>query len=152
MSEPSLSPISEQLWWVIPKRLAGVRKPTPTELADLRAEGIGALVSLLSDDSNLDLYQNNNIPHIWVPIIGGTAPSLEQLDTIKTFVEAQTQRGHGVAIHCSSGRRRTGTVLAALLIKQGTSYEKALNIILTANPDVELREAQISFLKSLNKT
>ncbi|MGD1952749.1 MAG: hypothetical protein ACFB14_24350 [Leptolyngbyaceae cyanobacterium] len=59
-----------QPWWVVPKRLAGVRKPTPADLADLRGEGVGALVSLLSDDSNLNLYQRSQIPHIWVPIVG----------------------------------------------------------------------------------
>ena len=150
MSEQPLPPISEQLWWVIPERLAGVRKPTEAELPELKGEGIGALVSLLSDDSNLDVYEQNNIPHIWVPIIGGTAPTLEQLAQIKAFVDTQHRSGNAVAIHCSSGRRRTGTVLAALLTKQGTNHEKALNVILTANPDVELREAQINFLRDLD--
>ncbi len=150
MSAQPLRPIAQQLWWVIPERLAGVRKPTEPELTKLRSEGISALVSLLSDDSNLDLYKQHKIPHIWVPITGGTAPSLEQLEQIKTFVESQNQLGNAVAIHCSSGRRRTGTVLAALLIKQGISHEKALTTILTSNPDVELREAQIDFLKRLS--
>ncbi|MEM9976057.1 MAG: dual specificity protein phosphatase family protein [Cyanobacteria bacterium P01_D01_bin.2] len=148
MSEPPLSPISP--WWVVPDRLAGLRKPTPPELAVLSKDhGIHALVSLLSDSSNLDLYQTHAIPHIWVPIQGGTAPSLDQLSQIKTFVDSQHALGQGVAIHCSSGRRRTGTVLAALLIQQGDSYSKALNTVLKANPAVELRDPQISFLQSL---
>lgn len=149
MSEQPLPPIAQQLWWVEPERLAGIRKPTEPELTELRREGVSALVSLLSDDSNLDLYKQHNIPHIWVPIIGGTAPSLEQLEQIKTFVDSQHQLGNAVAIHCSSGRRRTGTVLAALLIKQGISYDNALTKIATANPDVELRAAQLNFLKHL---
>ena len=107
---------------------------------------------MLSDDSNLDLYQQNGIPHIWVPILGGTAPSLEQLNQIKAFVDAQNQLGNAVAIHCTGGRRRTGTVLAGLLIQQGNSYEKALNIILTVNPDIDFRETQIDFLKSLHSS
>ena len=135
----------------MPDRLAGLRKPTEPELAVLSKEhGIHALVSLLSDSSNLDLYQTNGIPHIWVPIQGGTAPSLDQLTQIKTFVNSQHALGHGVAIHCSSGRRRTGTVLAALLIQQGDSYPKAFNTILSANPAVELRDPQINFLQSLS--
>ncbi|ESA36437.1 dual specificity protein phosphatase [Leptolyngbya sp. Heron Island J] len=150
MSTPHLPPIAQQLWWVVPKQLAGVRKPTLAELAELRAEGIEALVSLLSDDSNLNLYAQQNIPHIWVPIIGGTAPSLDQLAQIKTFVDNQHRLGTAVAIHCSSGRRRTGTVLAALLIAQRTSYENAIDTILQANPEIELREPQINFLKSLS--
>ncbi|NEQ53030.1 MAG: protein phosphatase [Leptolyngbya sp. SIO3F4] len=144
------SPLPAIPWWIIPERLAGSHKPTAEELTALKEKGIGAIVSVLSDDSNLDLYEQNNIPHIWVPIMGGTAPSLEQIDQIKTFVDSQNQLGNAVAIHCSGGRRRTGTVLAALLIKQGDSYEKALNIILTVNPYIDFRETQINFLKSLS--
>ncbi|MEM1255239.1 MAG: dual specificity protein phosphatase family protein [Cyanobacteria bacterium P01_H01_bin.21] len=139
-----------QPWWVVPKQLAGMCKPTQADLADLRGTGVSALVSLLSDDSNLDLYQQSQIPHIWVPIVGGTGPTFEQLEQIKTFVDTQNALGNAVAIHCSSGRRRTGTVIAALLIKASLSYEQALNTILAANPDVELRAAQLDFLKSLS--
>ena len=139
-----------QPWWVVPKRLAGVRKPTPADLADLRGEGGGALVTLLSDDSNLNLYQRSQIPHIWVPIVGGTGPTFEQLEQIKTFVDTQNSLGNAVAIHCSSGRRRTGTVIAALLIKASLSYEQALKTVLAANPEIELREAQLDFLKRLS--
>ncbi len=143
------SPLPAIPWWIIPERLAGSHKPTAEELTVLKEKGISAIVSVLSDDSNLDLYQQSNMPHIWVPILGGTAPSLEQIDQIKTFVDDQNQLGNAVAIHCSGGRRRTGTVLAALLIKEGNSYEKALNIILTANPYIDLSDTQTTFLKSL---
>ena len=61
-------PISENLWWVIPGKLAGVRKPTPDELSELTTAGIGAIVSVLADRSNLDLYDRSGIPHLWLPI------------------------------------------------------------------------------------
>ncbi|MEM9264878.1 MAG: dual specificity protein phosphatase family protein [Cyanobacteria bacterium P01_F01_bin.13] len=137
-------------WWVLPKRLAGFHKPTAEELTVLKANGISAIVSVLSDDSNLDLYKQNTIPHIWVPILGGTAPTLDQLNQIKIFVDSQNSLGNAVVIHCSSGRRRTGTVLAALLINQGSSYKQALNTILNANPAIEMREAQLNFLQTLS--
>jgi atypical dual specificity phosphatase len=54
-------------------------------------------------------------------------------------------------VHCSSGRRRTGTFLAAYLIKAGQSVEQALATVDQSNPLVELREAQIHFLKSLGR-
>ena len=40
-------PVTENLWWVIPEKLAGVRKPTAPELAELQAAGVGAIVSVL---------------------------------------------------------------------------------------------------------
>lgn len=142
-------PISESLWWAVPSWLAGVRKPTEEELSVLRGLEIGAIVSILSDDANLELYKRHNFPHLWVPVVGSTAPTLPQLQQLKTFINSQNESGNAVAVHCSNGLRRTGTVLAALLIQQGANYERAMTAIQTANPAVELSEAQTSFLKNV---
>ena len=149
MDEQQAQPISENLWWVIPGQLAGMRKPTAEELSTLQSVGIGAIVSVMDDASNLDLYEQANIPHLWLPTKGGTAPSQEQIQHLQTFVDSQNHFGHGVAIHCTSGRRRTGTMLASYLIQAGSSYDDAILTILDANPNVELREAQTAFLQEL---
>jgi protein-tyrosine phosphatase len=141
--------LKESIWWMIPGKLAGMRKPEGSELEILKAEGIGAIVSVMDDPSNLDLYEVAQIPHRWLPTKGGTAPSREQIDTFRQFVEAQTQAGTAVAVHCSSGRRRTATFLGAYLILMGASYESAVGAIAQANPAVEMREAQLNFLKTL---
>ncbi len=145
----TVQPIAENLWWVIPHKLAGVRKPEPQEIAELQTAGIGAIVSVMDDPSNLDLYQEIGLPHLWSPTKGGTAPSPEQIQELQAFVQTQNNLGKAVAVHCTSGRRRTGTILAAYLIETGLSYTEAMQTILEANPDVELREAQIIFLKEL---
>ncbi|AFY79080.1 MAG: dual specificity protein phosphatase family protein [Hydrococcus sp. C42_A2020_068] len=149
MDRQAIEPIRANLWWVIEGKLAGVRKPTAEEISELHEAGIGAIVSVMDDPSNLDLYQQAAMPHLWLPTKGGTAPTTEQIQQLKHFVEMQNQLGHAVAVHCTSGRRRTGTMLASYLILLGYSYDKAMQTILDANPDVELREAQIAFLKEL---
>jgi protein-tyrosine phosphatase len=141
--------IIENLWWVIPGKLAGVRKPTPEEIAALQTVGVGAIVSVMDDPTNLKAYEQAEIPYLWLPTKGGSAPSYEQIQKLKNFVEEQHQLGHAVAVHCTSGRRRTGTILAAYLIQTGLTGETALHMISVANPEVELREAQVEFLKSL---
>lgn len=150
MEEQPAQPITDNLWWVIPEKLAGVRKPTAEEIPDLKAAGIGAIVSVMDDPSNLDLYQAAGLPHLWLPTKGGTPPSQEQIQELRQFVDQQHSLGHAVAVHCTSGRRRTGTVLASYLIQSGQSYDHALQTILAANPAVELREAQMTFLKALD--
>ncbi len=149
MIEQPIQPIDKNLWWVVPGKLAGVRKPTPEEIAELKANGIGAIVSVMDDPSNLDFYQQAGLPHLWLPTKGGTAPSPEQIQELQDFVDEQNRLGRAVVVHCTSGRRRTGTMLAALLIRTGLPYEKAMQTVITANPNVELREAQTSFLREL---
>jgi atypical dual specificity phosphatase len=151
MEEQLLQPIRENLWWVRPGQLAGVRKPLPTELPELEAMGIGAIVSVMDDPANLDAYEQANIPYRWLPTKGGTAPTLTQIQDLKAFVDEQNQAGKAVAIHCTSGNRRTGTMLAAYLICTGTAYEDAMQVIQRANPNAELREAQLTFLRSLDR-
>jgi protein-tyrosine phosphatase len=148
MAEP-IQPIKENVWWVIPDKLAGVRKPMAEELSELEAAGIGAIISVMDDPSNLDWYQRANIPYLWLPMKGGTPPSQEQIQQLQTFVDSQNRLGHAVAVHCTTGRRRTGTMLAAYLMSAGSSYDEAMQTIQEANPDVELREAQTSFLREL---
>ncbi|MBW4465806.1 MAG: dual specificity protein phosphatase family protein [Pegethrix bostrychoides GSE-TBD4-15B] len=149
MEDQTVQPISDSLWWVIPQKLAGVRKPNSDELIELLTLGIGAIVSVMDDPSNLDLYKIAKLPYLWLPTQGGTAPSPEQVQELVAFVDQQNKLATAVAIHCTSGRRRTGTMLAAYLISRGASVDAALQTILTANPQVELREAQINFLKDL---
>ena len=149
MEQQPIQPIGENLWWVVPGKLAGVRKPTNEELSELMAAGIGAIVSVMDDPENLDLYQRFGIPYLWLPIKGGTPPSQEQIQQLQTFVDNQNHLGHGVAVHCTTGRRRTGTMLASYLISAGSSYKEAIQTIQNANPDVKLRSAQTTFLREL---
>ena len=145
-------PIQDDLWWVISAKLAGVRKPVAEEIEELQKAGIGAVVSVMDDPSNLDLYQRLEIPYLWLPTKGGTAPSLEQIQELQNFVSSQNQLGHAVAVHCTSGRRRTGTMLVAYLIVAGSSYKQAMQTIQDANPDAELRSVQTTFLQELART
>ena len=118
--------ITKSMWWILPGQLAGMRKPESEDLDTLKAKGIGAIVSVMDDPSNLD----------WV-------------ESFRAFVEEQMAVGNAVAVHCSSGRRRTATFLGAFLILTGASYDKAVGAIAGANPAVEMRTAQLDFLKTL---
>jgi len=141
--------IEENLWWVIPGRLAGVRKPTDEELVELKNAGVGAIVSVFHDSDNLNLYQQAEIPSLWLPIAIDSVPNQTQLQKFQAFVEQQNRLDHAVAIHCSTGRHRTGTMIAAYLITAGQSYREAMETILKANPSIELPESQSLFLQAL---
>ena len=141
--------ITESLWWIIPGKMAGMRKPECDELDTLKAIGIGAIVSVMDDPSNLNYYESAEIPYYWLPTKGGKAPTREQAAAFRLFVEEQLAANRAIAVHCSSGRRRTATFLGAYLILTGASYEQAVDAIARANPAVEMRTAQLDFLRSL---
>ena len=147
--EQVTQPIVENLWWVIPGKLAGVRKPTAAELKELQALGIGAIVSVIHDRSNLELYDRENIPHLWLPIQIASSPSRSQVAELIDFVDRYHRQGVGTAVHCTGGLHRTGTMLAAYLILNGAAAEDAIETIATANPQAVLELAQTVFLHSL---
>ncbi len=151
MQSPSHQPIQANLWWVIPGKLAGMRMPTREELPALQAAGIRAIASVFHEAINLDTYQQAHIPHIWLPIAIDSVPTSEQRQAFQQFVEQQMALGHGVAVHCSTGRHRTGTMLAAYLIQTGQTYEQAMATLLLANPEIELPIPQANFLQLLGQ-
>ena len=141
--------IVENLWWVIPGKLAGVRKPTAAELPELERVGIGAIVSVIHDESNLELYQQENIPYLWLPIQIASSPNRSQIAELTNFVNEHHRQGVGIAVHCTGGLHRTGTMLAAYLIWNGLSSDEAMVTIQTANSQAVLELAQSVFLRSL---
>lgn len=147
--EQQIQPIKANLWWAISNKLAGVRKPMVEELAELQTAGIGAIVSVMDNPSNLDLYQQANIPYLWLPIEVDGSPSREQIKEFQNFVDSQSHIGHAIAVHCTSGKHRTGTILASYLICIGSSYNEVMQVIQGANSSVELGEAQSTFLQEL---
>lgn len=147
--EQQSEPIVENLWWVIPGKLAGVRKPTAAELRELQAVGIGAIISVMHDKSNLELYERENIPYLWLPIQIASSPSRSQIAALTNFVNEHHPQGVSIAVHCTGGLHRTGTMLAAYLIWNGLSYDEAIVTIQTANSQAVLELAQSVFLRSL---
>jgi protein-tyrosine phosphatase len=112
----------EQLFWVIPGRLAGRPGPDmePWDLAALREGGIGAVLSV--NDGRLcrpEEFAARGIAHACVPLPDTAPPRpgddqvcMTALPRAYAFVHAEMERGHGVVVHCTAGKDRTGLFLA----------------------------------------
>lgn len=144
--------------WFIPfgnQRLAGMRKPKNTnEVRTLKAHHVAAIISLLDDQTNHDIYQAGDMPFLWLPITGGTAMTAEQAHTAYDYVvhTLADNTNATVAVHCSNGHKRTGMVLAALQILHGVSADAALRHVIENNTKAQaMNEAQRTFLMSLQK-
>lgn len=142
--------IIKESYWVTPAKLLGMRKPADLEeVAELKAAGVGGIISLLDDRENLDMYGDSPIPFSWLPVKGGTTPTPEQVAEAGTFADTIHSQNKAIAVHCTGGRKRTGTLIAALLVRSGLSADAALAQVSKANPDITLSELQVNFLKEL---
>ena len=96
------------------------------DLAWLRERGITALLTLTETPLPADALERHGFAALHVPVDDLTAPTPEQLETALAFIDRQRATGRAVAVHCKVGQGRTGCVLAAYLIRGGSSSEEAL--------------------------
>ena len=139
----------DYIWWVIPEKLCGMPRPPLEDLQKFKEAGLGGIVSVMDEPSGIKEYQDAGFFALWLPITGGKAPTVEQVQEFVQFADFLIEKNQSVVVHCTSGNRRTGTLLAAYLVTKGNSPETAINLIQQVRPTAELREAQINFLSEL---
>ncbi len=61
-----------------------------------------------------------------LPVDDLTAPTPRQFELALGFLDEQLARGRAVVVHCLVGQGRTGTVLAAYLIRSGAAPQDAI--------------------------
>jgi atypical dual specificity phosphatase len=64
-----------------------------------------------------------------LPVPDMTPPTTGQLIRALEFIDEQHTLGKAVVVHCLMGQGRTGTVLAAYLIRGGASAAEALRTV-----------------------
>ncbi len=150
-------------YWFIEDELAGCSRPgvarqgpgrdtrSPDErrealdrdLAWLRGQGIGALLSLTETPLDAEALARHALTTLHLPVPDLTPPTPAQLMQALGFIDRQRLRGHAVAVHCLAGQGRTGTVLAAYRIRAGAHPDEALRALRAVcrgaveNPDQE---------------
>lgn len=136
----------QSFYWLIPGVLAGCglpgragRMPGPADAVErdliwLRAQGIAALLSLTEEPLDAALLQRIGMASLHLPVPDLTPPSPEQLRQALAFIDFHRAHACPVAVHCLMGQGRTGTVLAAYLIREGTSPDEALAMVRAVCP------------------
>ncbi len=117
----------------------------------LEKSGINGSLNLRSefDDAAHGLALKD---YCYLPVVDGTAPSLEQLGQGVTFIQGMISQGGKVYIHCHGGVGRAPTMAAAYFISQGYSFAQAIEAIRKARPFIELKPAQLEQLERLELT
>ncbi|MGA3109611.1 MAG: dual specificity protein phosphatase family protein [Candidatus Bathyarchaeia archaeon] len=119
--------------WLIESKLAGCARPeSEAELNGLRSEGVRAIISLTGTPLYPEPINRLGFAYLHSHISG--APSLVQLDEIIQFIEEQSAQSNPVVVHCAEGMGRTGTILAAYLVRKGMSADNAISKVREKRP------------------
>ena len=128
--------------WVIKDKLAGSGRPmTYRQFSWLVAQGIGSIITVRDGSLSADWFIINTnitanlIDHVHLKVKDYGAPSLEQLDNTIDFMKKQLDRGNRVLVHGAADKGRTGTILAAYLVKEeNLTATQAINKIRKLRP------------------
>lgn len=104
----------------------GARAALDSDLAWLREQGIGAVLSMTETPLAADALARRGLDSLHLPVVDMTAPTPEQFDHALRFIDWQRVRGMPVVVHCKMGQGRTGVVLAAYLVRAGATPAQAL--------------------------
>lgn len=132
----------QRFFWLVDGALAGCSRPgmspgkSPSagpdgtalsqDLTWLRAQGIGAVLSLTETSLPAETLAEHGLAMLHLPVPDLQPPAPDQFMAALGFIDRQRSLGRAVAVHCLAGQGRTGAVLAAYLIRQGSTSVAAL--------------------------
>jgi atypical dual specificity phosphatase len=135
--------------WIVPGRLAGCAEPGVSAAIDydmqlLHTMGITHLITLTEKDLDQAALARNKLSNLHLPIYDRQAPSMAQTYMLVRRMQVLLDQGAVLAVHCRAGIGRTGTILAAWLIREGglsaTSAIERLRTIYKAYVQTEVQE------------
>ncbi len=138
--------------WIVPNRLAGCPEPGVSHAIDydmslLRGIGVTHLLTLTETDLDQEALARNGLKNLHISIFDREAPSIRQAYMVVYRMQAILNQGGVLAVHCRAGIGRTGTMLAAWLIREGgLTAAGAIQRLRKINPAYVQSELQEIFL------
>lgn len=122
--------------WVIENKLAGSGLPvTEDEFEWLSGQGVKSIVTVREVPLPSEWFNGSDIQYMHLNVEDFGAPSVEALDEAVNFIDEQIGKSRPVMVHCAAGKGRTGTVLAAYLVKkENLTAEQSIGKIRSIRP------------------
>ncbi|HEY7107861.1 MAG TPA: dual specificity protein phosphatase family protein [Nitrososphaeraceae archaeon] len=140
--------------WVIEGELAGSgRLMSPLQLAWATSHGIKSVVTIREFPLEASWFSNrNDIMYRHIQVKDHSAPPMKELGEIVTYIETEITHGRPVIVHCNGGSGRTGTVLAAYLMKKnGLTAQQAVRKVKEIRGRTASHKKQLDTLEEYEK-
>ena len=135
----------KNVFWLIDQKIAGRAGPdlTPWDIAELRAGGIGAVLSVNSGIAcDPEEFAQHEITYSCIKMPANEPPKppdddacFAALPRTYAFIEEQLSAQRSVLIHCTLGKDRTGMAMAYYLMRsQALDPDNALAQVRSVRP------------------
>lgn len=117
------------------------------DLAKLHSLGIRAVLSLTETPVLHHHLAAAGLEVLHLPVDDFHAPSTSQMLQALAFIDQSLADTMPVAVHCLAGQGRTGTILAAWLLRAGYSADEAILEVRAAAPGAIESARQVAALQ-----
>ena len=140
-----------ELHWITDHLATGHAPMSYDELDAIRAQGIGAIVNLCGEFCDLhEIEDSSGFDVYYLPVVDEHAPDLEAMERALDWMDEAIYLDKKVLVHCRMGHGRTGTFIAAYLLRRGFDF-KAAERTMKGRKAVPATYDQRRFLKKYGK-
>lgn len=137
--------------WITENICTGYAPKSYEELDSIKEQGIGAIINLCGEYSDLhEIEEGAGFDVFWLPIEDERAPKIKDMEKGLEWIDEALYLGKKVLVHCNHGIGRTGTFLTAYLLRRGFALKKAEKL-LKRSPASPTNFSQWSLLRKYSK-
>ncbi|WP_035215309.1 protein-tyrosine phosphatase family protein [Desulfobulbus elongatus] len=115
-----------QLHWITDHLATGHAPMSYEDLAAIRAQGIRAIVNLCGEFCDLhQIEESSGFEVYYLPVADECAPDLAAMEKALDWLDESIYLDKKVLVHCRMGHGRTGTFIAAYLLRRGFAFREA---------------------------
>jgi hypothetical protein len=140
------------LKWITSQLAVGPAPRSQAHIDEIKQKGIDGVLNLCAECYDLhEIEAAAGFFVHWLPIADEDAPEVDAATEALIWLDEMLAQEKKVLVHCRFGIGRTGTMLAAWLLKQGHALEDALKM-LGHTPAEPKSERQWDFLSAFSRS